>query len=90
MEVVDMKAELLKNHHRIQSSLMNVNKRLEEEILRLKATLTEQVLKYNKLDYQMKCVNEASFKTWLDCEGNLISPNSSSGANSLLSLSQKS
>jgi hypothetical protein len=78
MEVVDMKAELLKNHHRIQSSLMNVNKRLEEEILKLKANLTEQVLKNNKLGEQLKYLNETSCKTLRDCEGNLVAPNSES------------
>lgn len=43
MEVVDMKGELIKSHHRIQTSLMKVNKRLEEEILKLKSKLDEQV-----------------------------------------------
>jgi hypothetical protein len=53
MEVIDMNAEAFKNHHRIQSSLMNVNKRLEEEILKLKAKLNEQVMMANRLEQQL-------------------------------------
>jgi hypothetical protein len=48
MEVVN-KAELIKNHVRIESSLINVNKRLEEEIVKLKANLKDHVLTNSKL-----------------------------------------
>jgi hypothetical protein len=51
MEVVN-KAELIKNHVRIESSLINVNNRLEEEIVKLKANLKEQVLTNSKLQKQ--------------------------------------
>ncbi len=54
MEVVDMKGELLKSHHRIQSSLMNVNKRMEEEILKLRASLNEQTVRNAKLSEQLE------------------------------------
>ncbi|CAF1119131.1 unnamed protein product [Brachionus calyciflorus] len=56
MEVVDMKAELLKCHHRIQTSLMNVNKRLEEEISKLKSSLNEEMAKNQKLNKQIDCL----------------------------------
>jgi len=37
----EMNAELMKNQYRVYTSLMNVNKRLEEEIFKLKAKLSE-------------------------------------------------
>jgi hypothetical protein len=45
MEVIGLKGELIKNHTRVQSSLMNINKRLEEEIRQLRAVVKEQELK---------------------------------------------
>jgi chromosome segregation ATPase len=46
--------ESIKTHIRIQSSLNNVNKRLEEEILKLKAQITELQLKNTKLNHQIE------------------------------------
>ena len=63
MEVVDMKGELLKSHHRIQSSLMNVNKRLEEEILKLRANLNEQMAKNAKLSEQIEFYRTKEFES---------------------------
>jgi len=45
MEVIGLKGELIKNHTRVQSSLMNINKRLEEEIRQLRAVVKEQEIK---------------------------------------------
>ena len=45
-----MNAELMKNQHRVYSSLMNVNKRLEEEIFMLKAKLSEANANTKKLE----------------------------------------
>jgi hypothetical protein len=45
-----MNAELMKNQHRVYTSLMNVNKRLEEEILMLRASLNEKTLRLGKLE----------------------------------------
>lgn len=39
---IEINAELMKNQHRVYSSLMNVNKKLEEQILKLKANLEEE------------------------------------------------
>lgn len=76
MEVVDMKAELLKNHYRIQSSLMNVNTRLEEEIMKQKAELTEIKSRNKSLEEEVKYLQDNRYKGLQDCEGNLIAPNS--------------
>ncbi len=46
----EMNAELMKNQHRVYSSLMNVNKRLEEEIFMLKAKLSEANANTKKLE----------------------------------------
>ena len=56
MEAVNMKAELLKTHHRIQTSLMNVNKRLEEEIFKLKSDLNEQKVKNQSQKTEIECM----------------------------------
>lgn len=50
MDSIEMNAEIMKNQYRVYSSLMNVNKRLEEEILKLRAHLNEKTLKHNKLE----------------------------------------
>ncbi len=62
MEVVFMKGELLKSNHRIQSSLMNVNKRMEEEILKLRASLNEQTVRNGKLSEQVEALKEKEFE----------------------------
>ncbi len=46
--------ESIKTHIRIQSSLNNVNKRLEEEILKLKAQITELQSQNTKLNHQIE------------------------------------
>lgn len=62
MEVVDMKAELIKSHIRIQMSLMNVNKRLEEEILKLKANLNEMTVRNVKLSEQIEFMKSSELE----------------------------
>jgi hypothetical protein len=62
MEVVN-KAELIKNHVRIESSLINVNKRLEEEIVKLKANLKEQVLTNSKLQKQNESLKANKYES---------------------------
>ena len=62
MEVVN-KAELIKNHVRIESSLTNVNKRLEEEIIKLKANLREQVLTNSKLIKQNETLKANKYES---------------------------
>lgn len=66
---------LLKNHHRIQASLTNVNKRLEEEIVKLKANLNEQTVESSRLKERLKYQEENSYRILKDCEGNLVGPN---------------
>lgn len=53
MDSIEINAEIIKNQYRVYSSLMNVNKRLEEEILRLKAQLTEKSLRFEKLEKKL-------------------------------------
>lgn len=62
MDVVDMKAELLKSHHRIQSSIMSVNKRLEEEILKLKSNLNEQTIRNQQLIEQIESMKASELE----------------------------
>lgn len=50
MDSIEMNAEIMKNQYRVYSSLMNVNRRLEEEVLKLRAKLNEMTLRYNKLE----------------------------------------
>ena len=62
MEVVN-KAELIKNHRRIQFSLINVNKRLEEEILKLKTNLKEQQMTNTKLKSQNESLKNVEYES---------------------------
>ncbi len=50
MDSIEMNAEIMRNQYRVYTSLMNVNKRLEEEILKLKACLNEKTLRLDKLE----------------------------------------
>ena len=49
-----MNAEIMRNQYRVHSSLMNVNRRLEVEILKLKANLNERSLRLEKLENKHK------------------------------------
>jgi hypothetical protein len=49
-----MNTELLKSQYRFQSSLLNVNKRLEDEIFKLKSSLSEQTARNAKLVEQVE------------------------------------
>lgn len=62
MEVVN-KAELIKNHRRIEFSLINVNKRLEEEILKLKTNLKEQQMTNTKLKNQNESLKNIEYES---------------------------
>ena len=62
IEVVN-KAELIKNHRRIESSLINVNLRLEEEILKLKANLKEQQMTNTKLKNQNDSIRNTEYES---------------------------
>lgn len=74
MEVVDMIAEMLKNSNRIQNSLMNVNKRLEEEIFKLKADLAVQTNEKKKLGEKLEYLETYGYRILRDCEGNAVGP----------------
>ncbi len=50
MDSIEMNAEIMKNLRKVYSSLMNVNKRLEEEVLKSKAKLNEKNLQFEKLE----------------------------------------
>lgn len=72
MEVIDMIAEILKNHSRIQNSLVNVNKRLEEEVFKLRADLTEKMVEKKILSEKIRYHENYGDLVFWDCEGNPI------------------
>lgn len=52
IDVLDWKSEFLRSHNRIQTSLWHVNKRLEEEIISLRASLSLEQVRNGKLAAQ--------------------------------------
>jgi hypothetical protein len=63
IEVVDKNAEMMKGYHRVYTSLMNINTRLEEEIIKLNSDLTIQFNKNNKLEQEIKKLSAITTET---------------------------